>query len=280
MTVFQLTGVLMCLAASVVTESTDVKTKLHWQKHYDSAKEVAQAKARPLVVVLENPSRKSEKIDESKLQEKNRKTLAKERFELVRVDVNTDYGKKVAEAFGATKFPFTAVTDKKSRHIVYRKQGQMTSTDWTFALAKSKTEPKVHVANKVVVKSSPSVLWQTHFETAQHEASQNNKPLFVFLTAPGCTYCELLKREALQQQWIIDDLNNNFVAVQVNGRERKDIADRFGVRMFPMLLVMNSNGEVVEQWSGFNGTSDFANHIANAKSKTQVTTAVSVSYVQ
>ena len=41
------------------------------------------------------------KIDETKLAQKERKILAEKKFALCRVDVNTDYGKSVAAAFGA-----------------------------------------------------------------------------------------------------------------------------------------------------------------------------------
>ena len=100
MTVLQITFSLVCIASSVVT-SSPTDGKLKWKEHYDKTKKSAQTANRPMLLVLENPTKKHEKIDETKLTPKERKILAQEKFELCRVDVNTDYGKRVAAAFGA-----------------------------------------------------------------------------------------------------------------------------------------------------------------------------------
>jgi hypothetical protein len=156
MSVIQITSVLVCIASSVVGNSPAEKVALRWRDHYEVAKNVAQAAEHPLLVVLENPTKTTEKIDETKLNEQDRQTIATQEFELVRVDVNTDYGKRVAAAFGATKFPYTAVTDDRSVNIVYRKAGQMSERDWTVALAKSKqTEIQVVQAAKQIVYPQP-----------------------------------------------------------------------------------------------------------------------------
>ncbi len=335
MTLVQLTSILVCVAASVVTDSDAInqKTKLKWHKQYDVAKKAAQLKARPLVVVLENPQEKTQKIDETKLQNRTRATIAKQKFELVRVDVNTDYGKRVAAAFGAKKFPYTAVTDKKSVHIVYRKAGQMSANDWTMALAKSvgskivgsKTFVRKPVADETSVVASsgsatkldsssveskkvqqphpvaekskaqsvskatnkvastspstsssttrraglPTVKWASSYEAASAEMAKTGRPMFVFLTAPACTYCEILKKEALTQQRFIDELNTQYIPVLVNGRERKEIADRYAVKMFPTLAIVNPNGDILELWSGYQTAEQFGAHLTSAKSKLQ-----------
>ena len=137
MTVVSVTSIVVCLASSVVTSPTTEAT-LQWQEHYGAAKRLAQKTERPLLVVLENPANPAGKIDETKISEKDRQAIAKQKFELVRVDVNTDYGKRVAKAFGAKSFPYTAVTDDRSVNIVYRKAGPMSEKDWRVALAKSK----------------------------------------------------------------------------------------------------------------------------------------------
>lgn len=169
MSVVQITFSLVCIAASVVANSPN-DAHLQWKKHYDSSKQSAQAGKRPMLVVLENPTKKSEKIDETKLTDKDRKILAKEKFELCRVDVNTDYGKRVAKAFGASVFPYTVVTDDSSKRIVFRKPGQMSEQDWTLALAKNIREPaaqsvRVHVAKPVT--SQPIVTSPTPTATSQ-----------------------------------------------------------------------------------------------------------------
>jgi|GEM_PF-3029925 len=279
MTHVQLSTVLIFMAVFANYAEAANQTELHWQKHYDLAKEVAQQKARPLVVVLENPKVNSEKIDETKLCEKKRKQLTTDHFELVRVDVNTNYGKRVAAAFGAKQFPYTAVTDDRSTRIVFRKAGQMSEKDWTLALAKSaKTKENRVVVKKVATPTKyglSSVQWSKSFESATSDSLSKDKPLFLFLTAPGCTYCEILKREALTRQYVIDELNTSFTSVMVDGRARKDLADRFGVKTFPKLVVMRS-GEVIEAWSGFQTANVFESHLSSAKAKLKAVRKVTV----
>ena len=121
-----------CMAASTMA----VEGKgLQWNKNYGQSKRVAQAAKRPMLLVLEDPKQRK-KLDETKLSKNERTILTKEKFELCRVDVTTDYGKRVAQAFGAKTFPYTVVTDDASKNIVYRKPGPMSQSDWTLALAK------------------------------------------------------------------------------------------------------------------------------------------------
>ena len=123
------------VATGFVANSPDAG--LRWNEHYGRAKAAAEASKRPMVVVLENPSNVNESIDEEQLSEQDRARLRAKNFELCRVNVGTAYGKRVAEAFGAKTFPYTAVTDAQSKSIVFRKAGKMSELDWSTALAKS-----------------------------------------------------------------------------------------------------------------------------------------------
>ena len=57
-------------------------------------------------------------------------------YRLCRVDVSTEYGKKVAEAFGATQFPHTAIIDKTGASVLFKKSGQIAGDQWQSTLTK------------------------------------------------------------------------------------------------------------------------------------------------
>ena len=122
--------------------------ELRWNNDYRNAKQAAQSSERPMVVVLENLENTGQQLDTDKLGDVNRDRLRSKQFELCRVNVNTAYGKLVAEAFGAKQFPYTAVTDEKSKWIVFRKAGPMSQLDWSDALAMS--APKLTVVDTQV----------------------------------------------------------------------------------------------------------------------------------
>ena len=46
-------------------------------------------------------------------------------YQLCHVDTSTEYGKKVAEAFRAKEFPFTAIIDKTGSIVLTKKEGQL-----------------------------------------------------------------------------------------------------------------------------------------------------------
>ena len=135
MTGCQITLLTVSLSTGFLAHSPE--SKLRWNDDYGNAKQAAQSSERPMVVVLENPENTGQRLDTDKLSDVNRDRLKSKKYELCRVNVNTAYGKLVAEAFGAKQFPYTAVTDDESKRIVFRKAGQMSQLDWTHALARS-----------------------------------------------------------------------------------------------------------------------------------------------
>lgn len=286
MTVLRILTVLFVLLSSTLLAKTNGASQLElkWRRHYDSAKVEAQKAKRPLVVVIEKPDSSQEKIDETKLTPQDRKKITTENFELVRVDATTDYGKRVAEAFGARKFPYTAVTDKQSVKIVFRKEGQMSQKDWTLALAKSSDkglkamqEEAINQAGnptvadersstkQAAIKAS-SILWQTDLAAGQSLARERGVPVLLYITSPGCTYCQIMKHDAFSKQWIIDGINNDFVPVQINGRVRRDIAGRYGVRMFPTMVVLGAEGQALHMWSGYSSLNEFESQLSAGRS--------------
>lgn len=145
MTLAQLILLLSAAVSTAVTTNSDQDAHLKWKTHYGNARKTAQAFKRPLVVVIENSELQENRIDEASLSGESLKKLANQDYELVRVDANTDYGKRVASAFGVQEFPYTAVTDDGSNRIVFRKSGPMSKADWTLALAKN-SPPKLETS--------------------------------------------------------------------------------------------------------------------------------------
>lgn len=111
---------------------------LEWTTHYAQAKKSAAEHHRPLLVVLEDPNDPESKFDEAQMvnDESNRELAGK--FELCRVDVTTEYGKRVAKAFGANELPYTAITDKSAKFITFRKAGKMNAEQWASTMSETK----------------------------------------------------------------------------------------------------------------------------------------------
>ncbi len=116
--------VLFVAVIAIASFAVSTTSELKWSNHYAQAKTSAAQQQRPLLVVLENSTDPAGKLDQERLS--SQADLLKQ-YELCRMDVNTAYGKKVAAAFGATDFPFTAITDKSAKFITYRGDGNLST---------------------------------------------------------------------------------------------------------------------------------------------------------
>lgn len=125
--------VLWCVVAVLSSVTATSTGSLEWSDHYANAKQGAAQEQRPLLVVLENANEPSGTLSEQLTSDDGAVELMKQ-YKLCRMDVNSEYGKRVAAAFGAKQFPFTAITDKSAHFVTYRKEGTMTADQWAQAL--------------------------------------------------------------------------------------------------------------------------------------------------
>ena len=126
------------LAAAALAASTlaMAPAKAKWQADYGQALASTRNEQRPLLVVLDNPAVPAESFEAELLSTKGDQAKLLKSYRLCRVDVSTDYGKKVAEAFGAAKFPHTTIIDKTGSIVLFKKPGQIAGGEWEKTLAK------------------------------------------------------------------------------------------------------------------------------------------------
>jgi hypothetical protein len=130
-----LMAVLAMVGLAVSANSSEAAGNLRWSDHYANAKVQAASEQRPLLVVLENPEDPAGRFNSDQFAGDDAQRELLGHFQLCRMDVTTDYGKRVAAAFGAKKFPFTAITDKSARYITFQAAGPMTSEQWQQTLS-------------------------------------------------------------------------------------------------------------------------------------------------
>ena len=126
-------GLLISLVLSAVT----VPGRDQWNADYHNALKEARSKQKALVVVLENSENPAEAFNQSALGSDKKVASLLGKYELCRIDVSTDYGKKIAAAFGANEFPVTVVSDAKCKVIRHRKVGSPTVKVWRTMLAQN-----------------------------------------------------------------------------------------------------------------------------------------------
>ena len=128
----------------------------HWESDYGKALEQTRADEQPLLIVLDKPAAEKEQLDPALLGEEQAGLLGA--YDLCRVDVTTEYGQKVAKAFGAKQFPYVAIIDKQGKVIIHSQTGEVTAAAWKSTLAKYQSGQRVvrHTVAKPVIVDSTS----------------------------------------------------------------------------------------------------------------------------
>lgn len=158
-----LTTVVAALALSSAPQAP------HWEADYGKALEQTRLDSRPLLIVLDNPAEEGKQLAPALTGKDQAELLAA--YDLCRVNVTTEYGKKVAEAFKAKQFPYVAIIDKSGAVILHKQSGVVSSEAWEATLTKYKageravrytvakpivtTQPATTVESGVYIESTP-----------------------------------------------------------------------------------------------------------------------------
>lgn len=100
--------------------------------------------------------------------------------------------------------------------------------------------------------SSASV-WVTDFSKALTEAKQSSKPIFVDVYAEWCTWCHKLDKEVYSDPKFTDYMKN-YVLARIDsedGGQGTDVAQKYDIDSLPTMIVLNSQGKVLDRITGF-----------------------------
>ena len=107
--------------------------------------------------------------------------------------------------------------------------------------------------------STGELNWLINLEEAMEVAEENELPIFVnFTGSDWCGWCKRLQSEVFSQTGFISYANENLVLLKLDfpkyiqqTEETKkyngDLATRFGIRGFPTILLLNSQGEEIKR---------------------------------
>lgn len=117
----------------------------------------------------------------------------------------------------------------------------------------------------------PAVIrWEKDLTEASATVRKTKRPLLLLITAPGCVYCDRMKAEVFSRRPIIAQINDEFVALQLNGRKQTEVARSLRVRVYPTTVIVHPSGEVVKVLQGYRKPAEFAKSLVDAKLKLDV----------
>jgi hypothetical protein len=240
-----------------VLSSTDGER--NWTADYGRALRIARDTDRPLLVVLEDPRRPAGRLQHLRSAFNHDCDYLLRSYQLCRIDVSTAYGKQVAAAYGASKFPYTVITDRRCKRVVYRRAGQFTLDGWnatliSFRAGRERPRTLAH-RRKLHIFEHPDL------ESATRAADRNNRSVLVFVTMPGCTYCEKMKAETFAA--VQAEIARRYESVIVDLQHDPGFVKGQSISMYPTTLVMNSRGRVLDRIDGFASASQLQSRMGN-----------------
>ena len=115
-----------------------------------------------------------------------------------------------------------------------------------------------------IEKPAPDVgelAWEPDFNTALERAQSEKRPLLVMMTATWCGPCKMLEQQTLSDAWIRHFLSP-FVVVKAY--EDREVEKKYGLRGYPTLVFVDSDGKAVHTCVGYMPAFSFAGHCAQA----------------
>ena len=105
--------------------------------------------------------------------------------------------------------------------------------------------------------------WLTDFTQAQEQAKQANKPILVdFTGSDWCGWCVKLDKDTFSQSAFQEYAKEHLVLMEVDfprskpqspetAAQNQDLKAKFGVRGFPTLVLLGSDGKELAKRSGY-----------------------------
>ncbi len=93
------------------------------------------------------------------------------------------------------------------------------------------------------------------------KAKQENKLIFLDIYASWCGPCRYLKANTFTDSEVGKFYNASFINVELDGEKGEGaiLAQKYGVRAYPSLLFVNSDGEIVKGSAGYQNPEQFIN---------------------
>ena len=95
------------------------------------------------------------------------------------------------------------------------------------------------------------IRWLRDYAQAHRQRVDNGRPMLVFITMDSCPHCHRMLATTYQDQQVVDDISKAYVPTYINGTEQQDLAQRFGVRLYPTTFVVGPNNQVLDRMEGY-----------------------------
>jgi len=93
--------------------------------------------------------------------------------------------------------------------------------------------------------------WRRVPLAAQQEARQSERPLLIYVGADFCGYCRKLERTTWVDDGVARVVDAGYVPLEIDGQRDAALVRQLGVRGFPAVIVLSSEGKIVGRVDGY-----------------------------
>ncbi len=135
-------------------------------------------------------------------------------------------------------------------------------------------------AEEKTTKSEDTLNWYSKLEEAEKEAVETGNPIFVHFTGSDwCKWCFKLREEVYEKQAFIDYAKDNLVLLKLDfprrtyqaeevKRYNRNLLNRYGIRGFPTVLLLDEKGNVIAKTGyQYGGPDAYVAHLEELLSK-------------
>ena len=91
------------------------------------------------------------------------------------------------------------------------------------------------------------IQWQPDLQTAVATARSTGKPILLHFRSDACVWCDRLEAGAFRNGVVQQTINEQFVAVEINGSKDRQLANYFKVDRFPTDLIVTPEGQTLSR---------------------------------
>jgi thioredoxin-related protein len=106
-------------------------------------------------------------------------------------------------------------------------------------------------AARVGADEVPLLRWQTDYLQAHKIRIERGKPMLVFLTMDSCPHCHRMLETTYKDKLIVHEIAMSYVPIVINGTQQRELAKRFGVRVYPTTFVVGSDNRILDRIEGY-----------------------------
>jgi uncharacterized protein YyaL (SSP411 family) len=94
------------------------------------------------------------------------------------------------------------------------------------------------------------IAWMEDHDKALDTAKKEDKPVFLLLYAPWCSWSKKIMDESMEDPRI-KAMKDRFIWAKVNSEEQKDLYEFYEQKGYPLVVIVNPEGEVVKRIDGY-----------------------------